>query len=84
MLNKDDDVFWKYNTIWKKVGVGIKKEFHSEPVCNRGFLKTKTKSHGDKVTDFYDNKNSNVEFNHTCLAVITVDSAPKNEDNYYK
>ena len=35
----------------------IKKELDSEPVYNKNFLKTKTKSHGNKCTDFYD-KNS--------------------------
>ena len=29
----------------------IKKEFDSDPVCNKKFLKTKIKSHGDEVTD---------------------------------
>ena len=34
----------------------IEKEFDSEPVYNKEFLKTKIKSHGDEVTDFYDKK----------------------------
>ena len=46
----------KYNTIWDKVSADIKKEFDSEPVYNKNFLKTKIKSHGDEVTDFYDKK----------------------------
>ena len=36
-----------YNTIWDKVSADIKKEFDSEPVYNRKFLKTKIKSHCD-------------------------------------
>ena len=37
----------------------LKKEFDSESVCNKHFLKTKKqKSHGEEVTDFYDKKNS--------------------------
>ena len=31
----------------------IKKEFNSEPVYNKEFLKTKMKSHGDEVKDYY-------------------------------
>ena len=34
----------------------IKSEFDSEPVYNKEFLKTKIKSHGNEVTDFYDKK----------------------------
>ena len=33
-----------------------KKELDSEPLYNKEFLKTKIKSHGDEVTDFYDKK----------------------------
>ena len=33
-----------------------KQEFDSEPVYNKEFLKTKIKSHGDGVTEFYDKK----------------------------
>ena len=55
-LIEDDDLLEKYNTIWDKVSANIKKEFDSEPVYNKEFLKTKIKSHGDEVTDFYDKK----------------------------
>ena len=60
-----------------------KKEFHSEPVYNKNILKTKIKSYGDKVTDFYDKKIPKLDSNHTGLAVITFDSALKKDDNYY-
>ena len=82
-LIEDDDLLEKYNTIWGKVSVNIKKEFDSEPVCNKEFLKTKIKSHGDEVTDFYDKKVPKVDSNDTCLAVISLDSALKKNYNYY-
>ena len=43
---EDDDLLEKYNTIWDKVTADIKKEFDSEPVYNKEFLKTKIKCHG--------------------------------------
>ena len=46
-------------------------------------MKTKIKSHGDEVTDFYDKKIPKVDSNHTCLAVISLDSALKKDENYY-
>ena len=51
-LIEDDNLLEKYNAIWDKVSAHIKKEFHSELAYNKNFLKTKTKSHGDEVTDF--------------------------------
>ena len=80
---EDDDLLEKHNTIWDKVSVDIKKEFDSEPVYNNIFLKAKIKFHGGEVTGFYNKKITKVDSNHTCLAVISLDSALKNDDNYY-
>ena len=55
-MMEDDDLLEEYNTIWDKVSADIKREFHSEPVYNKNYLKTKVKSHGNEVTDFYDKK----------------------------
>ena len=41
------------------------------------FLKTEIKSYGDEVTNFFDKEIPKVDSNHTCLAVISVDSALK-------
>ena len=75
------DLLEKCNTIWDKASADI--EFDSEPVYNKEFLKTKIKSQGDEVTDFYDKKIPKVDSNHTCLAVISLDSALKKDENYY-
>ena len=50
----EDDLLEKYNTIFNKFSADIKKEFDNEPVYNKEYLKTKIKSGGDEVTDFYD------------------------------
>ena len=76
-LIEDDDLCEKFNTIRDKVSSDIKKEFDSEPVYNQIFLKTKIKSYGDDVTNFYDKEIPKVNSNHTCLAVISLDSALK-------
>ena len=46
-------------------------------------MKTKLKFHADKVTDFYDKKVPKVDSYLTCLAVISLDSALKKDENYY-
>ena len=40
-LIEDDEFLEKYNTIWDKFSVDIKKEFDNEPFYNKKFLKTK-------------------------------------------
>ena len=82
-LIEDGDLWKKYNTIWDKVGADIKKEFDSEPVYHKNFLKTKIKYHDDDITDFYEIKVWKVDSNHTCRVVITLDSALKKDGNYY-
>ena len=81
-LIDDDDLLKEHNAVWGKVSADSKKEFDSKPVYNKEFLKTKIKSHGDEVTDFYDKKIPKVDSSHTCLAVISVDSAFKKDENY--
>ena len=55
----------------------------ASPFTNKKILKTKIKSHGDEVTDFYDKEIPRVDSNHTCLAVTSLDSALKKDENYY-
>ena len=55
-LIEDDDVLEKYNTIWDEVSADIKKEFDSKSAHNKNYLKTKIKTFGNEVTDFYDKK----------------------------
>ena len=83
LLIEDDELLEKYNAIWDKVSADIKKESDGQPVYNKEFLKTNIKSLGDKVTDFYDKNIPKVDSNHTCLAVIYLDSALKKDENYY-
>ena len=84
-LIKDDDLLVKHNTItlWDNVSSDIKKNLISVPVNNKLFLKTKIKSHGYEVQTFYDKKFPKVNSNHSCLAVINLDSALKKDENYY-
>ena len=72
-LTEDDELLEKY-TIWDKVSTDINK--------NKEFLKTKIKSHGDEVTDFYDKEIPKAVSNHTYLAVISLDSVLKKDENF--
>ena len=65
---------------WVKSVLISKKKIDSELVYNKNYLKTKIKSHVDEVTDFYDKKFPQLDSNHTCLAVISLDSAFKKDD----
>ena len=55
-LIKDHVLLEKCNTIWDKASANIRKELDCELVYNKNYLKTKLKSHGNEVTDFYSKK----------------------------
>ena len=55
-LIDDDDLLKKYNTIWDQFSADEEKQLDSEHVCDKDFLKTKIKFHGDEVTYFCDKK----------------------------
>ena len=46
-------------------------------------MKIKVKSSGDEVTNFFDKEILKMESNYTYLAVISLDSALKGDENYY-
>ena len=80
-----DKLLKKYNIIlfWDIVSADIKKETDSEPVYDKKYLKTKIKSYGEEVTDFCDKEIPKVDSDHTCLAIISLDSALKRDEIYY-
>ena len=55
-LIEDDDSLQKHSSIWDNVSADRNNEFDGEPGYNKIFLKTKIRSHGDKVRNFYDKK----------------------------
>ena len=55
-LTEDGDIFEKYDAVWDKVSVDIKKELDSESVYNKIFLKIETLVYGNETTDFHNKK----------------------------
>ena len=58
----------KYNDIWNKVNNVLKKEFDNEPIHTKKPFKKMPKA----------------GFNHTCLAVITIDSVIEKDESTLK
>ena len=62
----------------------IKKEFDSNPVYNKKFLRTKIKSNYGKInTHFQNNKLPKEDTRFICLSVISIDSIFRTGKNYY-
>ena len=54
---KDNELLEGYHEVWEKVKNSCKKDFNSEPVYNKKYLKAKIKYNNRKInTNFYHNK----------------------------
>ena len=81
---KDDELFEKYNEIWENVRNNIEKEFDSELVYNKKYLKAKLKSYNGKIkTNFHNNKIPKEVSQFICLSAILIDSVIGTGKNYY-
>ena len=63
----------KYNDIWNKFSNNMKKEFDSEPIYIKKFVKTKIKPWSDEALNFDDKEMPEVGSNFICLAIILID-----------
>ena len=79
---EDDELLEKYNITCNKFSTHIEKRFDIVPDYNKYYLETNMKSHADELTDFYNKKIPKVDPNHTCLAVISLDSVLMKDGNY--
>ena len=81
---KGDELLEKCNDIWEKVKYSLKKEFDSEPVYNKKYLKAKIKPYNEKInTNFRNNKIPKEDSKFIFLSVILIDSVFRASKNYY-
>ena len=82
---EDDSVYFKYNEIWNKIKEllgGIK--FHSEPIYDDSYIKTKVKAFSEVIKTLFDeNKIPKERIEYVCIPCISIDSVLKvNKKNY--
>ena len=77
---KDDLCLDKYNEIWDKITKTLGIEFHSMPVYDEKYIKTKVREFNGLIkTNFLDDKIPKENEQYTCIACITVDSVMRME-----
>ena len=70
-LIKDDEVWDKYNKIWDAIKNKVNIKFHSEPVYEYKFLKTKVREfNGEIKTNFLNNGMPKENMHYSCIACI--------------
>ena len=72
---KDEDVYMKYNEIWNKIKSVLNIRFHSEPIYDDNYVKTKVKTFNKMInTLFSGNKSPEERINYVCFAAVCIDS----------
>ena len=83
-LIKDDEVWEKYEQIWDVIKNKLKIKFHSEPVYEYKYLKTKVREYDGVIkTNFLGNDVPKENMHYTCIACITIDSVMRMEKKNY-
>ena len=83
-LIKDDKVWEKYEQIWDVIKNKLKIKFHSLPVYDKKYLKTKARKHEGVIkTNFLGNDVPKENMHYTCIACITIDSVMRMDKKNY-
>ena len=77
-LIKDDEVWEKYKQIWDVIKNKLSIKFHSKPIYERKYLKTKVREFDGVIkTNFLCNEVLKENMHYTCIACIIIDSVMK-------
>ena len=73
-LIKDDEVWDKYDKIWDVIKNKLNIKFHSEPVYEYKYLKTKVREYNGEIkTNFLNNGMPKENMHYSCIACRTID-----------
>ena len=77
---EDDDVLDEYNEIWDIIKEKLNIKFHSMPVYDEKYIKSKVKEFNGVVkTNFLGDEIPKENMHYTCIACITIDSVMRME-----
>ena len=83
-LIKDDEVWEKYEQIWDLIKNKLGIKFHSEPVYDKKYLKTKVREYDSVIkTNFLGNDVPKENMHYTCIVCITIDSVMRMDKKNY-
>ena len=75
---EDENVYAKYNSIWNKIKGLLGVKFHSDPIYDYSYIKTKVKTFSEVIkTLFSGDKIPHERVEYSCIACISVDSVLK-------
>ena len=81
---EDESVHLKYSEVWNKIKRLLGTRFHSQPIYDGKYIKTKVKAFSGVTSTFFSKDKIPKEKNHyICIAAICIDSVLKVEKKNY-
>ena len=72
---EDEDVYLKYNEIWNKIKSILNVKFHSQPIYDEKYIKTKVKTFNSMInTMFLGYEIPKEKIHYVCIPAICIDS----------
>ena len=79
-LIEDESVYLKHTKIWNKIKKLLCVKFHSQPIHDGKYIKTKVKTFGETINTIFSNNKVPKERSHyICIAAVCVDYVLKIE-----
>ena len=83
-LIKDEEVGEQYKQIWSVIKNKLGIKFHSKPIYENKYLKTKVREYDDAIkTNFLANGIPKENMHYTCMVCITIDSVMRMDKKNY-
>ena len=80
-LIENENVYLKYTKIWKKIKRLLNIKFHSQPILDDKYIKTKVKTFDETINTVFSHNNFPKEKSHyICIEAICIDSVLKKKE----
>ena len=81
---EDESVYLKYTDIWNKIKKPLNTRFHSQPIYNDKYMKTKVKAFSSMINTLFSGNEIPKERNHyICIGAICIDFVLRIEKKNY-
>ena len=81
---EDESLYLKYTEIWNKIKDILNVKFHSQPIYDDKYIKTKVKTFNNMIhTLFSGDKIPKERIHYVCIAAICIDSVLRKDKTNY-
>ena len=75
LKTEDENVYLKYTDIWNKIKKSLNTKFHSQPITDDKYIKTKVKTFSNTINPLFSgNEIPKVRNHYICIAASCIDS----------